>query len=88
VHAFIEKEECSKKEKTRRQDWQIAYFTFAFHAGPGFKYVMSLTMSPIQKKSPRASTANRFLQDSPFQMPPHKIYQRQDNRLTNQHKLI
>jgi hypothetical protein len=33
VYAFIEEEECSKEEKTRGQDWQIADFTFAFHAG-------------------------------------------------------
>jgi hypothetical protein len=33
VYAFIEEEECSKEEKAREQDWQIADFTSALHAG-------------------------------------------------------
>jgi hypothetical protein len=32
VHAFIEKEECSKEEKTYGQSWEIAQTSFYAHA--------------------------------------------------------
>jgi hypothetical protein len=34
VHAFIEKEECYKEEKTYGQSWEITHTSFCAHADP------------------------------------------------------
>ena len=33
MYAFVEKEECSKEEETRRQSREITSFIFCVHAG-------------------------------------------------------